>query len=49
MKQWLLTCSRDAVDIDYSEIITSDEEPGFWDQYEIAERHGCPWFCCEQL
>ena len=27
MKKWILTCSVDAVEIDYEEIITSDTEP----------------------
>ena len=30
MKKWILTCSVDAVEIDYEEIITSDTEPDFW-------------------
>lgn len=46
MSKWLLTCSVDAVDIDYEEIIEieGDEEPGFWDCAEIAEAHGCDWW-----
>ena len=44
MRKWILTCSIDAVDIDYEEIIENNEEPGFWECYEIAESHGCHFF-----
>ena len=44
MSKWILTCSIDAVDVDYDEIIESDEEPGFWDCQEIAEAHGCDFW-----
>ena len=48
MKQWLLTCSIDAVDIDYEQIIESETEPGFWECEEIAEEHGCEWWSLEE-
>ena len=49
MAQWLLTCSVDAVDIDYEEIIESDDEPGFWDCDAIANEHGCEWWSIDVL
>lgn len=46
--KWLLTCSVDAVDVDYEQIIDSDEEPGYWECDEIAQAHGCDWWSvCE--
>ena len=47
MKRWLLTCSIDAADIDYEQIIESETEPGFWECKEIAEEHGCEWWSLE--
>lgn len=44
MNKWLLTCSVDAIGIDYETIIESDTEPDFWTCYEIANAHGCEWF-----
>ena len=49
MRKWELVCSVDADGVDYSEVIESDTEPGFWDCYEIAEQHGCPWFTLDEL
>lgn len=48
MKKWILTCSKDAIDIDYEEIIESEEEPGFWDCYCIAADHGCDFFTVDE-
>lgn len=49
MKQWLLICSVDGVNIDHEEVITSETEPGFWECYEIAEAHGCEFFTVDEL
>ena len=49
MKKWLLTCSIDAIDIDYETIIESNTEPDFWTCYEIAENHGCSWFLLDAI
>lgn len=49
MHTWLLTCSTDAVGVDYEEIIRSDDEPDFWTCYEIAAAHDCPFFTCEKI
>jgi hypothetical protein len=44
MRTWRLTCSIDADNIDYEEIITSETEPDYWTCYAIAEDHGCEFF-----
>lgn len=49
MKKWLLTASVDGVNIDYEEIIESNDEPGFWTCYEIAEAHGCDFFSVDEI
>jgi len=49
MKKWILTCSIDAVDIDYEEIITSDTEPDFWTCSEIAQAHGCDFWTVDEF
>ena len=48
-KKWLLNCSIEGIDIDYSTIIESDIEPGFWACYEIAETHNCEFFSIEEI
>lgn len=48
MKKWLLTCSVDAVDIDYDEIIESESEPDFWTCNNIADEHSCSWWIIEE-
>ena len=49
MKKWILTCSIDAVDIDYEEIITSDTEPDFWTCNDIAQEHGCDFWTVDEF
>ena len=49
MKKWILTCSIDAVDIDYEEIITSDTEPDFWTCDRIAQEHGCDFWTVDEF
>ena len=49
MKKWLLTCSIDAVDIDYEIEIESESEPDFWYCECIAKSHGCEWWAIEEL
>ena len=44
MNKWRIICSRDAVEIDYEEIISSEAEPDFFTFHEIAEKHGCAFF-----
>ena len=48
MKKWLLTCSIDAIDIDFETVVFSEEEPVFWTCEEIAQANGCDfWTVCE--
>ena len=49
MKRYLLTCSVDAVGVDFEQEITATEEPDFWTCYEIAAAHGCEWFTLEEV
>lgn len=49
MRTWRLTCSIDADNIDYEEIITSETEPDYWTCYAIAENHGCVFFDVEEV
>ena len=49
MKKWILTASRDGINIDYEKIIESDTEPGFWECYELAYAAGCPYFTIDEL
>ena len=49
MCTWRLTCSIDADNIDYEEIITSNAEPDYWTCYAIAESHGCQFFEVEEV
>lgn len=49
MKQWRLTASTNGVNIDFETIITAESEPGFWDCYELAGAHGCPFFDLSEL
>lgn len=49
MKKWYVACSKDAAEIDHEEVIESENEPGFWDQYVIAASHDCEWFTCYEL
>ena len=44
MKKWLLTASTDGSDVNFSVLIDSDTEPGFWELYTLAESHGCTFF-----
>ena len=44
MKNWILTCSTDGVDIDFEITIQSKTEPDFWTCYNKAMKHGCPFF-----
>ncbi len=44
MRKWRIVCSVDADDIDYEEVIYSDDEPDYWTCYNIAVSHGCQYF-----
>lgn len=47
MKKWLLTCSVDAIDIDFEKEIMSETEPDFWYCDGIARENGCEWWMLE--
>ena len=49
MKKWILTCSTDAIDIDFEEVIESENEPDFWTCQNMADAHGCGYWYCEEL
>lgn len=48
-KEYLLTASTDGINIDYEEIIESENEPDFWTCYEKATAHGCDFFHVQEL
>lgn len=49
MRNWRLTCSIDADNIDHEEDIFSDTKPDYWTCYAIAESHGCQFFDVEEV
>lgn len=44
LNEWILECSTDCNNLDFSTLIRSVYEPGFWLCYEIAEANGCEFF-----
>lgn len=48
MRKWLLTCSIDAIDVDYETIIESETEPDWWICANIAREHDCEWWTLEE-
>lgn len=49
MKKWILTASRDRINVDFEKIIEADTEPGFWECYELADAAGCAFFSVDEL
>lgn len=49
MKKWILTCSADAINIDFETDIESDTEPDYWACYDIATAHGCDYFTVSEM
>lgn len=47
--KWLIECSRDAVNVDYSEIFESNIRPGEWECYDIANDHGCEFWTVSEF
>ena len=48
LEHYYLICSIDGIEIDYeSDLGYRDQEPGFWECYEIAEKAGCTFFHLE--
>ena len=49
MKKYILTISRDAINI-YKEItIKDDKEPDFWKCYNLAQKYNCDYFYITEL
>lgn len=49
MKNWRITCSVDAIDIDYETIIQSENEPDWLVCNDIASQHGCEWWIVDEI
>ena len=47
--KYRLTCSKDAIDVDYEVEFERKEEPSLWECYSIAEEHGCEWWSLDRL
>lgn len=47
--KWLLTCSIDAINVDYMEVLESDLEPDFWTCDDIANDHGCEFWTVSEF
>ena len=47
--KWLLTASKDGINVDFETIIASETEPDFWTCYEIADAHDCTLWSVEQI
>ena len=48
MKKWNITCSIDAIEIDYETTIESENEPDWLECERIANEHGCEWWMVEE-
>lgn len=48
-KKWLLTASRDGIDVDFEAILECDTEPDFWLCYEIADTAGCTLWSIDEM
>lgn len=42
--RYLVTMSRDGIDIDAEITLEADTEPGFWDLYDLAAAHDCDFW-----
>jgi len=49
MKKWRLTCSVDAIDIDYETILFNRKEPDFLTCENIAQSNGCSFWTIEEV
>lgn len=48
VKEWILTCSKDGIDIDHEEVIKSDTEPDFWTCQNIATHNACDFWTLQE-
>lgn len=46
---WILTMSKDAIDVDQDVIIQCVGEPGYWDCQELADKYGCDYWTVEPM
>lgn len=49
MNTYILTMSKDGIWIDAETEIKAENEPGFWECYEIADAHGCELWALEEV
>ena len=49
MENYLITASKDGVDIDFETELQSTTKPNYYDVYELCADHGCPLFYVSQL
>lgn len=48
IKKWILTCSTDAIEINFQTVLFSETEPDFWTCEAIAAANNCEWFFVEE-
>ncbi len=48
-KKWLLTASKDGINVDFEAILECDTKPDFWACYEIADTAGCTLWSIDEL
>lgn len=49
MKKYILTISRDAINICKEITIKADKEPDFWECYNLAQKYNCDYFYITEL
>lgn len=49
MKTYILIMSKNGIWIDAETEIKAENEPGFWECYEIAAAHGCSLWTLEEV
>ena len=49
MKNYLLTCSKNGVDVNFETTIKTSKKPDFWSCYDIAIDNGCEFFSIDEV
>ena len=49
MNKYILTMSRDAINIFKEITIKADQEPDFWRCYDLAQKYNCDYFYISEL
>lgn len=44
MEKYLITASIDGVDVDFETELQSENEPNYYEVYDLCIEHGCPLF-----